>query len=760
MAENVTFGIKFNVDDKGVGQATVNVKELDKVVDALKNDIPSTPPFSDWGASIVELEALTSALSRISGTVSELTSYYQAQEVAEAKLAQVMQNTMGATEADTQAILDLCSAQQQLGVIGDEVQIAGAQELATYLTERGTLETLIPVMNDMVAQQYGINASQESAAQIATMLGKVMDGQVNALSRYGYKFDEAQETILKFGTEEERAAVLAEVVGAAVGGVNQSLAQTSSGRMQQLANAVGDVKEQMGKLLVNVEPAINGLISMGQTVTSIKEIAPVIMNVGKSVVELVPKIAAATAAWIKNTASVVANKAQVLAQAVAQKAVQAATAAWTAVQRVLNGVLTMNPIGLLVTAIGLLVTAIITAYNNCDTFREICDRVFEVVKNVATVIWNALVKAFEAVTGAIKKAWEWVKKFFGIGKKDTEEQADALKDEADAANHTADAYKNLDKYKQQAAAGKGTKTAKTSTGKQAAPAGSIAAIDSQLQTLRTELSLAIDTDSRAKVQKQIDELEAQKHLIEFEVDLKMNGIDSIADALPQKKLEPIDIKVSGLPTLKATNIALAEHTKNADNASKSERKLSRQANTTSEGIGAMGELMGALSDVTTAANNGAESAAAAWLAYGAAVAQSAAKMVAAIASVVVAKQAETAAENVNTTAKTANAASGFFSSFSSIPIVGIVLALAAVASMIATMLSLPKFAAGGLAYGPTLGLFGEYQGASNNPEVVAPLSKLKSMLGDTETSGRVQFEIKGRRLVGVLNKENNIVTRR
>ena len=80
--------------------------------------------------------------------------------------------------------------------------------------------------------------------------------------------------------------------------------------------------------------------------------------------------------------------------------------------------------------------------------------------------------------------------------------------------------------------------------------------------------------------------------------------------------------------------------------------------------------------------------------------------------------------------------------------------------MIATMLSLPKFAAGGLAYGPTLGLFGEYQGASNNPEVVAPLSKLKSMLGDTETSGRVQFEIKGRRLVGVLNKENNIVTRR
>lgn len=763
MAENVTFGIKINVDDKGVGQATINVKELTNVINEVVEQT-KVNPFKEWLSNVVGFEALVGALQRISGAVGELTDYYKQQEVAEAKLAQVMQNTMGATEADTQAILDLCSAQQKLGVIGDEVQLAGAQELATYLTERSTLESLIPVMNDMVAQQYGVNASQESAAQIATMLGKVMDGQVGALSRYGYKFDEAQETILKFGTEEERAAVLAEVVGAAVGGVNEALAQTSSGRMQQLANAVGDVKEQMGKLLVNVEPAINGLIGMGQTVISIKEIAPVIKNIGSAIGGMVKSVATATAAWIKHTAAVVANKAQLLAQAVAQKAVQAATVAWTAVQRVLNAVLTMNPIGLIITAIGLLVTAIITAYNNCEGFREVCDRVFAAIKNVATIVWDALVKAFEAVTGAIRKAWNWLKNFLGIGKKETKDQADALDSEADAANRTADAYKNLDKYKQQAAGSiktSGTKSTATTQGKQAAPAGSIAAIDSQLQTLRTNLSLAIDTDSRVQVQRQIDELEAKKHLIEFEVELKMNGIDSIADALPQTKLEPINISVKGLPTLKATNIALAEHKQEAEDATKADRKLNRQANTTSEGIGAMSELMGSLSDVTRAANDGAENAASAWLAYGAAVAQSGAQMVAAILALIPAKEADTQTTNRNTTAKTANAASGFFSSFSSIPIVGIVLALAAVASMVATMLSMPKFAKGGIAYGPTLGLFGEYPGAANNPEVVAPLNRLRSLLGESDGGGgRVQFEIKGRRLVGVLAKENNVMTRR
>jgi len=49
----------------------------------------------------------------------------------------------------------------------------------------------------------------------------------------------------------------------------------------------------------------------------------------------------------------------------------------------------------------------------------------------------------------------------------------------------------------------------------------------------------------------------------------------------------------------------------------------------------------------------------------------------------------------------------------------------------------PKaFADGGLVYGPTYSLTGEYPGAKNNPEVIAPLSKLRDIIGDT--GGRVE----------------------
>lgn len=111
------------------------------------------------------------------------------------------------------------------------------------------------------------------------------------------------------------------------------------------------------------------------------------------------------------------------------------------------------------------------------------------------------------------------------------------------------------------------------------------------------------------------------------------------------------------------------------------------------------------------------------------------------------------------TANEAEAISGATAAGSSVPFPGNIAAIATgIASVMAALMKVPKFADGGIAYGPTLGLFGEYSDASNNPEVVAPLDKLKGMIKDDNTSmsGNVQFRIQGRDLVGIINKENSI----
>ena len=88
---------------------------------------------------------------------------------------------------------------------------------------------------------------------------------------------------------------------------------------------------------------------------------------------------------------------------------------------------------------------------------------------------------------------------------------------------------------------------------------------------------------------------------------------------------------------------------------------------------------------------------------------------------------------------------------------GPVLAIAAVASVLAALASIPKYAEGGLAYGKTLGIFGEYANASTNPEVVAPLSKLRDLIEPAGgVGGEVVFRIAGRDLEGVLNKRSQV----
>lgn len=69
---------------------------------------------------------------------------------------------------------------------------------------------------------------------------------------------------------------------------------------------------------------------------------------------------------------------------------------------------------------------------------------------------------------------------------------------------------------------------------------------------------------------------------------------------------------------------------------------------------------------------------------------------------------------------------------------------------------IPKLATGGLAYSPTLAVVGDNAGAANDPEVIAPLSKLRSYMGgqQIELVGDVKWELRGDVLRAVLDRNN------
>ena len=78
----------------------------------------------------------------------------------------------------------------------------------------------------------------------------------------------------------------------------------------------------------------------------------------------------------------------------------------------------------------------------------------------------------------------------------------------------------------------------------------------------------------------------------------------------------------------------------------------------------------------------------------------------------------------------------------------------AVGGVLAAFAAIPKFANGGIVSGPTMGLMGEYPGARSNPEVIAPLDKLKGMMGAGGQNVNVggEFKINGQDLVVALQR--------
>jgi tape measure domain-containing protein len=68
-----------------------------------------------------------------------------------------------------------------------------------------------------------------------------------------------------------------------------------------------------------------------------------------------------------------------------------------------------------------------------------------------------------------------------------------------------------------------------------------------------------------------------------------------------------------------------------------------------------------------------------------------------------------------------------------------------------------EFADGGIISGPTLGLMGEYSGARTNPEVVAPLDKLRSMIGGAGGNVIVTGRLDGRDIL--LSSERSTIDR-
>ena len=399
------------------GNAVGTMNELNTKFDQLNEKAKGTESlFARIGKASLFINQIVGVISSVTSKMQELADASKLQQVAETQLAQVMQNTMGASQDEIESIKNLAAAQQQLGVIGDEVQLAGAKELGVHLQKADTMKKLLPVMNDFIAKNYGLDASQESAASAGALLGKAMDGNVMMLERAGIKFSETQKKIMETGTEEQRAATLAEVLNEKVGGMNEALAKTPEGQVKQAANSFGDLREKIGQVYTKIQAALVPVVY--SAINAFYGLVDFFRNFWPIIAGVTGAIAALTIA--------------INAHAIATKVVGAATKMWAGVQAVLNAVLKANPIGLIIAGIVLLIGVIVflclkikgwgTLWDAVCTF---CKETFMAYVDGVKLYFETLVSGLLIGLDKIKEGWYKFKQAVGLG--DEAENNAALK---------------------------------------------------------------------------------------------------------------------------------------------------------------------------------------------------------------------------------------------------------------------------------------------------------------------------------------------
>lgn len=286
----------------------------------------------------------------------------------------------------------------------------------------------------------------------------------------------------------------------------------------------------------------------------------------------------------------------------------------------------------------------------------------------------------------------------------------------------------------------------------------IEGIQNNISRLQERMKRASFAEAVA-LQKEIDALQKKltvfqsliKKAAETPTKIKATGITT----LPQYQASKLkEAEESGKETrggrIIASPLGTKEFAKELDNFQKKVNKitldhLKEEGEKWKNFVGGIQSGLGGISSTMSSIGNIVGGAAGSWLQWG--------------ASVVSAISQALPQLLVLFNANVATATSGAAASQSSVPIVGPIMAVASIASILAAIASTPKataFAQGGVISGPTYALVGEYAGASNNPEVIAPLDRLPALLGtdkQIQGSSEVSFKIRGRELIGILNKE-------
>lgn len=834
MAKDIKFNIRLTVDGKQ--QLVTVATDAEKLRNQLEN---AQNDATRLRRSLLEFSNITTIFNSLSSSIQQINSVtrglvqaYSVQEQNERRLAEVMRERMGASDETIQSMYKLASAQQELGVIGDEVQLAGMQQVATFLHQSSSIATLLPAMNNLIAQQKGLAATEQDAQTIGNLMGKAMQGDVTALRRVGISFSAAQAEVMKYGTESQRAATLAQIITDNVGNMNAELAKTDAGKLKQHANALGDMAEAVGKVLMPYQSLLHTLGTVGMAAMGMGSI---ISSVRGVFVALVAVTKASTYTMIEHKVATWADAAATKMNALARTMLGNTTLFATASTRALTAA-TAALYAVLSAGVIIAIMAVVSAIKQWTAKTEALTRAEEEEKQTAEEaksVHEQAVRAYEDARSQLQQNIIKLREFKGNKEQErriVEEMNNTYGRTMGYYSTVADWYKTLtsnskiycqqlinevkihelaakaaaldrnirsittdengrtrmysnkrrivytqggtaggtivagsepsDLDKAQAAVNKFSRERRAALKEMESLASKNATLGQKLFTgsttepgfnSTTNVTPTVRTSPKATKPEPVESVplmniqetqtssSASNAIIgkisTNPLDLMQHQVDRVK-AIHEQAQGFLDLRDAGVLSAEAVSKAIEELNKELDALGAKKIDVGIEDGKTKKEGKALSEVAKSVNEIGNALSSVGSSL----------------KMpelnVAGIIAQVVANLALSMSQALTKTPK------GFFG-WLAMGATGV----AQLLSMTAAIKGATKYAEGGIAYGPTLGVFGEYPGASHNPEVVAPLNKLRSMIQPAGAGGVVEMRIRGTELVGVLHNQRGVSSR-
>lgn len=365
--------------------------------------------------------------------IKQSVDAYKEAQLQVTKMESVLKNTKGINKEQINDLKAYTSVLQAKGVVEDDVLKAGITSAGVFGLQADTIKKLLPGMADLAVKEKGINVTSEDMANYGKLLGKAMSGQTGALKKAGIVLDKHQEQIMKTGTETQKAALLTDLLKKKVGGVNEAMAQTDQGRIQQLKNDFGDFQEEIGAVVLpvmaefsswfmsrlpSIREQFQQLIDKGKAFVTenqpqFEQIKETIFGLGKVTIETVgfiitnfdkiaPIVATVVGAFATYKTAMAIQKTYTMAMTTAEVVKNAVLAsgattvnAITIAQWAWNAAMSANPIAIVIIAVAALIAIGIALYKNWDT-----------VKAGATALWNSLMNFLKPAIDVVKNAFD------------------------------------------------------------------------------------------------------------------------------------------------------------------------------------------------------------------------------------------------------------------------------------------------------------------------------------------------------------------